>query len=388
MRVLHVYRTYFPDSRGGLEQTIRQISLATSKHGIANRVFTLSGAARAEPLERTECTVYQSQLHLEIASCGISLTCWRRFSELYRWADIVHYHFPWPFADLLETFAAANKAVVVTYHSDIVRQRLLKAVYGPLMNRFLNAADAIVATSPNYLATSETLRRFADKTSIIPIGLDPETYPETKAGAELAGKYGNDYYLFVGVFRYYKGLHILLEAVADAPYDVVIVGTGPIEPDLKRQASSLGLTNVSFAGPVSDATKIDLLKGCKGIVFPSYLRAEAFGVTLLEGAMFSKPLISTEVGTGTSHVNLNMQTGLVVEPGSPTALRDAMDKLHSDPQLATRLGRNARHRFDDNFTAKRMGERYVELYQKLLNGPETANAAHCAAAVTRRKACN
>ena len=81
--------------------------------------------------------------------------------------------------------------------------------------------------------------------------------------------------------------------------------------------------------------------------------------------MCSKPLISTEVGTGTSHVNQQNLTGLVVQPGSPRALAGALDKLHSDPALVERMGAAARDRYQTCFTGTVMGERYMELYRSL-----------------------
>ena len=102
------------------------------------------------------------------------------------------------------------------------------------------------------------------------------------------------------------------------------------------------------------------------MVFPSYLRLEAFGVTLLEGAMFAKPLISTEVGSGTSHVNLHQETGLVVPPGSSKGLRRAMDRLWNDPDEAKVMGKQAQERHTTYFTGELMGKRYTKIYDRLV----------------------
>ena len=168
------------------------------------------------------------------------------------------------------------------------------------------------------------------------------------------------------MLRYYKGLHILLDAIKDAPYKVIITGSGPIENSLKKQAVKLGLDNVVFTGSVSDATKVSLFKLSRAVVFPSYLRAEAFGVTLLEGAMYERALISTEVGSGTSHVNINGETGIVVTPGSSKDLRFAMDQLYHRPDMAKLMGQRARQRYELLFTGKLMGERYMQIYNELL----------------------
>jgi len=368
VRILHVYRTYFPDSQGGLEEVIRQICINSARHDVTSRVFSLTSASDTEVVERPEANVFRASLDAEIASCGISFRGLGLFRQQAEWADIIHYHFPWPFADFLHFAGRITKPSLVTYHSDIVRQRLLGAVYTPVMRRFLSSVDRIVCTSPNYFATSNTLSRFSDKVDIIPIGLNESSYPVANASTdESVGKnFGDNYFLFVGVLRYYKGLHILLEAMRGADYNVVIVGSGPTETELRKQAADGSITNVIFAGSVDDDTKVALFKQAKGVVFPSYLRSEAFGVTLLEGAMFARPLISTEVGSGTSHVNVHGETGYVVTPGSARELRDAMDQLHNNPDAAKLLGKRARERYEKLFTGELMGARYTGLYRELL----------------------
>ena len=153
------------------------------------------------------------------------------------------------------------------------------------------------------------------------------------------------------------------------------MGSGPVEAELRQQAGRLGLDNVIFAGFVSDREKMALFRLCRAVVFPSYLRAEAFGVTLLEGAMSARALISAEVGSGTSHVNIQGETGLVVPPGDSRVLRQAMDELHSHPAKARLMGANARKRYEQLFTGDRMGERYADAYRRVLASQSPARTA-------------
>jgi rhamnosyl/mannosyltransferase len=146
---------------------------------------------------------------------------------------------------------------------------------------------------------------------------------------------------------------------------VVIVGAGPVENALRQQAARLSLNHVHFLGPANDSDKIALLTLCHALTFPSHLRSEAFGISLLEGAMFRKPLITAEIGTGTSYVNIDGETGLVVPASNSEALRDAMARLYNEPGLAVRLGTNARIRFEECFTAERMVNSYTSLYRQL-----------------------
>tara|TARA_B100002003_G_scaffold241423_1_gene263111 strand:- start:3038 stop:4147 length:1110 start_codon:yes stop_codon:yes gene_type:complete len=368
LKVLHVYRTYFPDTQGGAQEVVRQISLGTSALGVSNRIFTPSTAPDPAILNHPEGDVHRVKLNFEIASCGFCITGIPEFRRCVEWADIVHYHFPWPFADALHFLANVQKPTLVTYHSDVIRQQKLLSLYSPLMKRFLKSATKIVCTSPNYLASSKVLGALGKPCSVIPIGLDSESYPsvvETEL-EQLRQQYKEDFFLFVGLLRYYKGLHTLLEAAKLTSQQIVIVGEGPLEKELKQKAKRLGLSNVHFTGYLPDSQKMALIELCRALVLPCNLRSEAFGVCLLEGAMKGKPLISAEVETGTSFVNLDSETGIVVPPENAQLLAEAMNRLAADPVEAKRLGKNARARFESVFTSKQMADAYLEEYEQLL----------------------
>ncbi|UMR31289.1 glycosyltransferase family 4 protein [Massilia sp. MB5] len=367
MRVLHFYKTYYPDSWGGIEQVIRQMCVGTSRLGVSNEVLTLTRNGGPAQMEIEGHLVHRVPLDFEIASNAFSFAAIRRLARLARKADVIHYHFPWPFMDLAHFMARVNKPSLVTYHSDIVRQKTLLRVSTPLKQRFLKSVDTIVATSPNYMASSPVLRRYRHKTRTITYGLDRTIYPEPRA--EVMEKWraecGERFFLFVGVLRYYKGLHILLDAMAGLDYPVVIVGAGPIEQELKEHAARLNLHHVKFLGAVEEEDKIALLKLSYAMAFPSHLRSEAFGISLLEGAMFGKPMISSEIGTGTTYINVDGETGLVVPPSDAQAFREAMRQLWENPQMAADMGRRAEQRYWELFTAKAMAENYLKLYQEL-----------------------
>jgi glycosyltransferase involved in cell wall biosynthesis len=369
MRVLHFYKTYKPDSMGGVEQLIGEICSGSARRGVPSDVLTVS--QDTSTVDLGDHKHYRARLDFKLASSYFSVSSLARLKKLAEHADIIHYHFPWPFMDMAHFLTRLNKPTVVTYHSDIIKQKTLLHFYRPLMLRFLGSVTRIVATSPNYAETSPVLRRFASKVDVIPIGLNEETYPPASSTklAEWRARIGPKFLLFVGMLRYYKGLHVLLEALKGSDYDVVILGGGPLENELKAQAQSLGLSRVHFVGALPDEDKFALLKLCHGLVFPSHLRSEAFGISLLEGAMYGKPLISCEIGTGTSYVNVANETGLVVPPTDPLALRGAIDRIWNDEALAAQLGAAARKRFCKLFTADKMADAYVKLYRRIAAAP-------------------
>lgn len=369
MRILHVFKTYLPATIGGAEQMIYQLCRAGRAHGIEADVFSLSAHPYQGPRQFDEHQSYEARLDLEIEATGFSWSAIAQFRQLAKQYDIIHYHFPWPFGDLLHFLAMHGKPTVLTYHSDIVRQKYLLQLYRPLMWAFLHSMKRIVVTSPQYLASSEPLRPYQKKTSIIPIGLNRDYYPplDPARTAHWRGQLPPRFFLFVGVLRYYKGLESLLQALQDTPYPLVVVGSGPMEQEWHALAKQRNLINVHFVGSVEDADKIALLSLCEALVFPSHLRAEAFGISLLEAAMMGKPMISCDIGTGTSYVNINHETGLVVPPNDPPALKEALATLWNNPALARTYGTAAQARFQQLFTADSMARQYRQIYQGLLN---------------------
>jgi len=370
LHVLHVFKLYLPDLHGGIQEVIRQLCHTTTlKYGVENRVLTVAQGPGTREIELADSTVVRCRLTLDAASTPISIDMVGEFKRQLAWADIVHYHFPWPFAECLHLLHSKKIKSVVTYHSDIYKQRLLKVLYGPVMHAFLRRVGRIIVTSGNYLATSSDLASHRDHCTVIPIGLDEHSYAPVAADSLAAWerRLGSGFFLFVGILRYYKGLHVLLEASRHAPFTVVIAGTGPLEKELKEKAAALGLENVHFVGYIADQDKAALFRLARAVVFPSLYRSEAFGVSLLEGAMYGRPLLCTEIGTGTTFVNEKDVTGLVVPPGDAAALRTAMEKLHEDDALCTAMGKKSRQRYEKLFTADRMGEQYYRVYQQLLD---------------------
>jgi len=361
VKVLHVFKTYLPDSFTGVERVIWEISEGLWAQGVESHVLSLSKKPEKDYRVGRHFG-HQAKCDLYIASTGLSSSLFRAFREFAESVDVIHYHFPWPMMDLVHLREKPSRPTVVTYHSDIVRQRLLLGLYRPMMHRFLDSIDRIVATSPNYLETSPTLQRFKQKAVVIPIGLADQKPPQEPLVRHWRQQVGEGFFLFVGALRYYKGLPFLIEAARKTRLPVVIAGNG----DLANEIGQQKLPNVTLLKSISDEDKAALLHLCGAFLFPSHVRSEAFGVALLEAARAGKPMISCEIGTGTSYVNLSGVTGFVVPPANPSALGEAMQKLFNEPSDAARMGEAARERYDRLFRAEVMCADYLALYKSLL----------------------
>lgn len=371
LRVLHIYRTYFPETQGGLQEAIRQFCLATQPLAVDNTIFALARQPEPAVLCLPEGRLIRARSWFEIASCDFGgWDALVRCREAADQCDIIQIHYPWPFADMLLPFIRRrNQPVVVTYVSDIVRQKGLGRIYAPLRRYLLGTATRIVASSPNYAESSEVLQSYPEKLVCIPHCLAEGPKPDAALCAQWAARLGRNFFLFVGVLRYYKGLDFLLAAACQVNVPIVIVGEGPEGERLRRLAKSRGLSNVHFLGALPDADKVALFELCRAVVFPSHLRSEAFGITLLEGARAAKPLISCEMGSGTSWVNRDGETGLVIPPADHVALARAISTLAGDDALCRRLGDGAQRRWRSHFSPRVVGSAYRSLYDEVLGTP-------------------
>lgn len=372
LRALQVYRTYFPDPPGGLQEAIRQIAYSTSNFGIRSKIFTLSPNPVPSVIFRPEGKVLRAKSWAAPASCDLGgLVAFRQFAKACRESDVVHYQFPWPFEDVLHAIVRPQIPAVMTYQSDVIRQKFLGAIYSPLMWRTLKSMRFIAATSPAYARTSPVLSHpsIRNRVRVIPNGIAEESYSK-KSDMGIFDRikidYKEPYFLFLGVLRYYKGLHSLVRAARRVEARIVIAGSGPEEEKLKDLANQAGAQNIIFAGQISEAEKVALLQTCHALVLPSHLRSEAFGMVLVEASMFCKPLISCEIGTGTSFVNLHEESGIVVPPEDPDMLAQAMSQLLRDTVLSKKLGLAARARYERLFSGAALGKAYADLYQEAL----------------------
>tara|TARA_R110001583_G_scaffold26757_2_gene96269 strand:- start:40542 stop:41651 length:1110 start_codon:yes stop_codon:yes gene_type:complete len=365
MKVLHVYRTCYPETKGGLEQAIRFICKGCIEHNVQSTILTLGDDNKEYDFEGTKIIVIKKDF--EISSNGFSLNLFKKFRELSKESDIIHYQYPWPTGDLLSLFAP-KKPSIVSYQSDIVKQKWLKKLYWPIEQYFFSHIDKIIASSPQYASSSENLTKYKNKVEVIPLAIDNSVYPviDTELKNKWQDEVGADFFLFIGVLRYYKGLKYLLQAAKLCKLPIVIAGDGPEKESLQTYISENNLTNVKMVGFIEENDKVALHHLSQAFIFPSHLRSEAFGISLLEAQLYSKPIISCDIGTGSSYVNIHNETGLNVAPADPDALALAMNTLNDNRKLGLTLGKQARARYESNFTSKLYAQNYINAYQQLL----------------------
>ena len=361
MHILHIYKDYFP-VLGGIENHIKVLADAQSSAGHRVTVLVCDPGHRTRRERRAGVEVIKAGRLATAASMPLSLRQFTLLSRLH--PDVVHVHSPYPLGEVSAWLVQGRSPLIITHHSDVVRQRRWLRLYGPLLRRVLGAASRIIATSPRYVETSPWLRPVREKCVVVPLGVEHHRFIPPVTSFD-----GPRTLLFVGRLRYYKGLDTLLRAMATlSDVHLTVVGEGPMQGLWKALTTELGIANrVRFTGAVDDAALAAHYHQAHLFVLPANARAEAFGTVLLEAMASGLPCITTEVGTGTSWVVQDGVTGLVVLPQDHEALARSIHSLLADPQRRTAMGRAARARVESEFTQERMIARVQAVYEEALS---------------------
>jgi glycosyltransferase involved in cell wall biosynthesis len=359
MRIVHVYKDIFP-VLGGMENHIRLLCRELARDADFDvRILVTNTTRLSDVVSLDGVQVTRTGRLATVASTPISP---RLPMELRRLRpDIVHLHFPYPLGEVAALVATPSVPTVITYQSDVVKQRAILRLYAPLLRTVLKRATRILVTSDAYLQSSPWLQPVRDRCLIVPLGIDLGPF------LNLQRKGDGRSILFVGRFRYYKGLQFLVEAMPHIPgATLTLVGSGPMEGALLNRAIELGVTDrIRFVSGVSDADLPGYYERADVFVLPASERSEAFGLVLVEACAAALPCISTELGTGTSYVNRDGVTGMVVEPRNPMALAEACNSLLANPDVRRVLGAQARARAQSLFDIRRVAAQVGAIYRDI-----------------------
>jgi len=367
MRILHIYKDY-PPVFGGIENHLRWLAEAQAARGHDVTVLVTNPAGMKTVVSQENgVRVIRAARLATVASTPLSLSMplWLRRQT----PDIVHLQFPYPVGETSQWLIHRGRATIISYQSDVVRQAAILKFYTPILKKVLRRADRILASSPNYIQSSPWLRPLADKCTVVPLGIDVRRFgaPQTSRVRAIRRRYPGPILLFVGRLRYYKGLDYLIRAMRQIDATLLLVGAGPEAARLGVMSYELGVAEkVRFLGDISDEALPAYYQAADLFTLPSSHRSEAFGIVLLEAMAAGTPLISTELGTGTSWVNQDGVTGLVVPPRDEEALTRAINSLLADDKMRTEMGSRAYERAQSQFDLPVLVDRVMAVYEQTL----------------------
>ena len=369
MRILQVSKAY-PPWVGGIETHLQALSegLATRGHQVEVLVCNTKPWTSVEKKENLNIT--------RLASMGtyfsmpLAPTFRFKLKNLVEVADILHIHVPYPMGVLAILKIQPSCPIVVTWHSDIVRQEWALKWYQPRLDQFLERVDRIFPTSPRMIEFSPNLSRYAEKCRVVHLGVDPSRFDLKEEQKSLIKKireqYGEKIVLFVGRLIGYKGVDYLIKAMLAVEGKLLIVGVGKMEDSLRELTKKMKLEHkVFFLGHVPDEELAAYYHASNVFVLPSIGVNETLGVVQLEAMASGLPVVSTNLPTGVPYLNKHNVTGIIVQPKETAPLANAIQDILNHPQKAKAMGEKGLERikkeFSNTFMIDKVIQNYIEL---------------------------
>ena len=356
MRILNISNYYYPHI-GGIEQVARDIcDSLKSKHDI--RVFCFNGGNEIAQGTVDGVEVTRAKCFLKISSQSLSFEYGKKLKKTTSSfkPETIIFHYPNPFgAHYLLKILKKNKDIklILWWHLDIVKQKILKLFFKKQTLRLLERAEKVIATSPNYIEGSEFLSEFKEKCAVISNCVSKEHIQTTQQHYERAAliksEYPNKTICFaLGRHTEYKGIEYLVRAskLLDDSFAVLIAGEGELTNKLKKMASDD--KKVVFLGRIDNDYLKSLMIATDIFCFPSITKNEAFGIALAEAMFFEKPAVTFNIpGSGVNYVSIDGSTCKEVPNRDVDSFASAIKELSRDSNLAKTYGRNAKQRVVD-----------------------------------------
>ena len=366
MRVLHIGK-FYPPYMGGMETHLHALC-GELKKSVHVEVI-VANTSRNNVEEYVDgVRVRRLGTWLDVSGAPICRGMVRRIRETP--ADVIHLHHPHPTAFLAYLASGHHGRLVITWHGDIVRQRVLGKAFEPILHRTLRRSAAIIATSPNYVDSSQVLSAHRTRCRVIPLGIEIEQFDRCDPAAvrSIREAYGPRIIVAVGRLVHWKGFHYLIEAMTRVRGTLLIVGDGPARSGLERKARECGVAErVVFVGNVGGAVKVaPYYHAADVFAFPSISRNESFGTVQIEAMASGTPVVNTLLDSGVPFVSRDGETGVTVPPANSEALASGVNLLLDDPGLRAAYGRAGRKRAKREFSLATMAERTLQLYAEVL----------------------
>jgi glycosyltransferase involved in cell wall biosynthesis len=369
MKILQIGKFY--PIRGGVEKVMYNLMLGIAQHGICCDMLcaTTEGHVPGTMTINAQAKVIAVPTQLEFSATMIAPKMIRKLRQIAAGYDIIHIHHPDPMAALALFFSGYHGKVVLHWHSDILKQKTMLRLYGPLQDWLIKRADLIVGTSPTYVQQSPFLSEVQHKIEYIPIGVETLVSDAEQELLIRQRYYGRKLIFSLGRLVGYKGYQYLIRAAVhlDTQYQIIIGGKGPLEQELQQLIMDLGVQDrVELIGFVSDEVLPAYYAACEVFCLSSVVKTEAFAIVQIEAMSFAKPVISTHIpGSGVSWVNEDQVSGIVVERENPAALAQAIKDLLETKENYEQLAAGSLDRYQTHFTREKMVDKCLNLYHKL-----------------------
>ncbi|HTL88127.1 MAG TPA: glycosyltransferase [Leptolyngbya sp.] len=380
LRICHLSK-YYPPQPGGIETHVRALATSQAALGATVDVICVNACDQTgKEAQRTQ-TIEHLDRNVRVIRLGRMGTFARfdlftAFSKYFKASnlayDVAHLHAPNPAMGLHWALSDSPVPLIITHHSDIVKQRMLKQIVSPLLKHLYRCSAKILVDSPTYLAGSDFLRSYRERVEVLPLGIDLSVYQQPSPGAiayeqQLRSTHPGPIWLSVGRLVYYKALHVAIAALQSVPGTLIIVGKGDLAGSLQHYAAEIGVSDrVVFKSQLGEDELVGAYRAATALWFPSNARSEAFGLVQVEAMASGCPVINTAIpNSGVTWVSRNGIEGLTVPMNDARALSEAANQLLQDPLLRERLAIASQAR-SQQFDQVVMAQESLRLYQQVI----------------------
>ena len=285
--------------------------------------------------------------------------------------------------DLIHLYALGSSAVLLPQARGTPTRPLVVTLHGEVLRESAGGRDTVLQ---KVLLTTDWAACVSMAVQLVAHQLAPELAPRSSIvynalDAPALGReplpLAEPRVLCLGRLVHDKGFDLALTAFAGllARFPrarLIVAGDGPERHRLAQQAAELGVSGaVDFTGWVAPERVPELLNTVTVVVMPS--RREGMPLVAIQAAQMERPVVASRTG-GLAEVIVHEQTGLLVAPDNPEALRDTLCALLERPEFATRLGRSARARVGEIFGWERHLDAYDTLYRRVTLRPRDTAA--------------
>jgi rhamnosyl/mannosyltransferase len=389
LKIVHLGK-FYPPAAGGVETHVQTLARAQARAGADVQVICVNhrDATASDVTWRpfgSTSTVVENDGDVRVTRLGRRASVSRLdlcpslpsvlWSLRDKEVDVVHAHAPNVTMFLALAALPPFPTLVVTHHSDVVKQKQLAKVFALVERRVHDRTAMVLSCSDAYVGGSPVLKSLAPKVRSLPLGLELSTFTDPSPSvlareARLRSELGAPLWLAVGRLVYYKGMATAIDALARVPGRLLVIGTGPLEAELRARALERGVADrIVWAGYVEDEELSAAYRAATALWFPSNARSEGFGLVQVEAMASGCPVINTAIPhSGVPWVSRDGETGFTIPVGSADALAGASLRLLNEPGLRERFSDQAAERARRDFDANEMARRSLELYTIAMNG--------------------
>jgi len=377
----------FPPYAGGIGQSAYRLGEILSREHQVSTFTLIPSNEKTPPTPTYNQKVHFLRPHLRSGHGALAVSL---LFKLFSF-ETIYLHYPFFGTDFLVLFFCSifkKKRLFIHYHMDTPalpgNKKILALPSRLIFNKLMKRAEKIIVASRDYAENGQLAnicQKFPEKIKVIPFGVEsdifkPKVHAEQEAKQKLAAnivnfvnrrfiKRGGHTLLFVGGLdsaHYFKGLNILLEAIASIRLALTlnIIGDGDLKKQYQQQASQLNIIKkVNFLGRVSEEDLIRQYQTADILVLPSINSHEAFGLVLIEAMACGLPVIASNLA-GVRSVFNDGQEGFVCEPGDVKDLSEKITQLISDENKRLKMSHAARKLVEDKYAWEKVADQILD----------------------------